>query len=187
MDHAITEKDYPIQVRWIVKVSIAPALFVILLLILSVISLKSERGNGMFIFYFIIIFVLSGGQVVANALKRSCFHYSLDDKCMVVRQGIIAKQERQIPYGTIQDIFVQRRFSDRIFGLASLRIENAASGSLAIRPPSILGRNRVGGEIFGSVGNIVNIPGLDKNDAEALKVEISQRIIENPVKNTSGL
>lgn len=187
MDHTITEKDYPIQVRWIVKVSIAPILLVVLLLILLGISLNGEKNNGVFILYFIIILVLIAGQVIANALKRSCFHYSLEDSFMVVRQGVLEKQERRIPYGRIQDILVRRQLSDRILGLASLMIENAAHDSLAISPSFILGKRRMGGEIFGSVGNIVNIPGLDKNDAEVLKEVISQKIKENPRESTSGL
>lgn len=187
MDHTITEKDYPIQFRWIVKVSIAPTFLIILLLILLGISLNSEKSNGMFILYFAIIFVLITGQVVVNALKRSCFHYSLEDSFIVVRQGVLVKQERRIPYGRIQDISARRQFSDRIFGLTSLMIENAAQGSLAISPSYILGKHRAGNEIFGSVGNVVNIPGLDKNDAESLKETVSQKIKENPAEGTSGL
>ncbi len=187
MDHTVTEKDYPIQVRWIVKVSLAPVLLIILLLILLGVSLNGEQSNGIFVWYFAIIFVLIAGQVVVNALKRSCFHYSLEDPFIVVRQGILAKQERRIPYGKIQDILVRRDFSDRIFGLASLMIENARQGSLAISPTYVLGKQRVGNEIFGSVGNAVNIPGLDKNDAELLKEAISQKIRDIPVENTSGL
>ena len=166
MDNAITEKDYPIRVRWIVKASVAPVLFAVLLLILLGISLNDEQNaNGMIILYLIIILVLIVGQVVTIALKRSCFHYSLEDEFLVVRQGVLAKQERQIPYSKIQDIFMRRRLSDRIFGLASLRIENASQGTLPVSPSYILGKRRVGSEIFGSIGNVVNIPGLDKNDA----------------------
>jgi uncharacterized membrane protein YdbT with pleckstrin-like domain len=187
MNHTVTEKDYPIQVRWIVKVSIAPVLLAILLLILLGISLNGEQNNGMFILYFPIIFVLIAGQVVVNALKRSCLHYSLEDAFMVVRQGVLVKQERRIHYGKIQDISVRRQFSDRIFGIASLMIENAAQGSLAISPSYILGKHQAGNEIFGSVGNVVNIPGLGKNDAELLKEAISQKIKENPAEGTSGL
>ncbi len=88
-----------------------------------------------------------------------------------------------MPYGVIQNVFIKQDLFDRIFGLATLRIENAsqAGGARDIRI-------RQGQENLGASGNKVNIPGLKKQNAEELKNLILKKIKENPIEDSqSGL
>jgi len=87
-----------------------------------------------------------------------------------------------IPYGVIQNIIVKQDLFDRIFGLASLIIENASESGGAFE----LQNQQV--ETVGFYGNKVTIHGLTKTNAEILKSIILQKMKENPTEDTrSGL
>lgn len=175
-----TEKNYPITKLWIFK---AP----IIIFIISIIALFFGRWYPVLVLAFPI-------YLIANPLIRANFHYSTEPKFFVVRQGVISKKQRHLPYGVIQNVFVKQDLFDRIFGLASLRVENASQGG---GKDFAGGRNKFslsGGigarrdDSVGASGNKVNIPGLGKKDAEALKNILLQRIKENPIEDSqSGL
>jgi membrane protein YdbS with pleckstrin-like domain len=117
---------------------------------------------------------------------------------MILHQGILSKQQRNIPYGVIQNIFVHQRLVDRIFGLASLSIENASQGggnqnsnntkAFGITISNQQTKKRGELEMPGFNGNKISIPGLTKQNAEALRELILQKMKDNPVEdNQSGL
>ena len=133
---------------------------------------------------------------MVTILRRATFHYSIDEQFLTLRQGILSKQERHIPYGVIQNIFVKQDLLDRILGLASLTIENASQGAGALAASQELtafgfrigGRRRPRIEMVGFSGNKVNIPGLKKINAEILKEIILKKMKENPIEDSqSGL
>ena len=127
----------------------------------------------------IIIFTIS--HLVVIILLRVTFHYSIEQQFLTLRQGILSKQQRHIPYGVIQNLFITQDLFDRIFGLASLTIENASQGAGAFTAPQQM-------ELVGFSGNRVSVPGLTKSNAEILKGIILQRMKENPIEDSqSGL
>ncbi len=176
----ITEKDYPITTRWILKNPII-VLFLGIIMFLTGDILNSTLAV---LAAFIYIFV---GYII-----RANFHYSLDDKYFHIKQGVISKTQRNLPYGVIQDVFVKQNLLDRIFGIASLRIENASqlggkSGGKASWLNKSYGMGSYSGrDGVGSSGNKINLPGLKKQDAEVLKKIILQKMKENPIEE-SGL
>ncbi len=168
-NNVITEKDYPITKLWIFKTPI-------IIFLVNAVALFF----GYYFPYLVLAFPI---MLIANPLIRANFHYSLDDKFLIVRQGVISKKQRNMPYGVIQNVFVKQDLFDRIFGLASLRIENAsqAGGAKNIRIQEEQGS-------VGASGNKVNIPGLKKQSAGELKNLILNKIKENPIEdNQSGL
>lgn len=194
MDGIITEKDYPVQGLWIFKSRIGSLLSLIILvqlLWLSRFDTSKALKNSM---YLIIIFATySYFHLIVTILRRATFHYSIEGQFLTLRQGILSKQQRHIPYGVIQNLFVKQDLFDRVFGLASLTIENASQGggkgffggSKSFQLSEIYKQQ---GETVGSSGNKVNIPGLKKKDAEVLKMIILQRMKENPIEDSqSGL
>ncbi len=193
MDEIITEKKYPIRNIWLFK----QILFVIIILPIYFIFIFGF-GNGavfssgtLFVFFpFIFIFGLALGiPVIINLLRRSNFHYSLDEHFMVLHQGIISKQNRNVPYGRIQGVFVHQGLFDRVFGLASLTIEDFSEGGRSVmNVDGYVGSGKSRHEALGFVGNKIHIPGLKKGDAEALKEIILQKVKENPIEDSqSGL
>ena len=165
----ITEKDYPIAKLWMFK---AP----IIIVFMNVVALFFGR-------YFPVLVLAFPVYLIANPLIRGNFHYSLEEKFFIIRQGVISKKQRNLPYGVIQNVFVKQDLFDRIFGLAKLIIENASQSGGARNI-----RTSQESESVGAAGNKVNIPGLKKQYAEELKNLILNKIKENPIEDSqSGL
>ena len=196
MNGVITEKDYPIQVSWLIKPIIysVPMVFTFLLVILFYsIGQKTSFVSVAFLFLFFVISIAF--TIVIPILRWLTFHYSIEDQFLTLRQGILSKQQRHIPYGVIQNLFIKQDILDRLFGIASLTVENASQGSGDLttqRQQKVFGmkmiQNRQRVEILGFSGNMVNIPGLAKENAEALKQILLQKMKENPIEDSqSGL
>jgi membrane protein YdbS with pleckstrin-like domain len=209
MNEIVTEKNYPIQTRWILK-SILGYLFVLLLYgPFMLIGMFNQKNNEVpstivSIFFLVIAIIFILFNTILIFLRRKTFHYSIEDKFLTLKQGIISRQQRHIPYGVIQNIFVKQNLLDRFFGLASLTIENASQGAGTLVVPQgqkffgmrvgsgfrIGQRTEMGQqtEPIGSLGNAVSIPGLKKQNAEILKEIVLQKMKENPIEdNQSGL
>jgi len=193
MDEIITEKNYPIRNIWLFK-QILVAFIILPIHFIFIFSTSNGAlfASGALIMFlpFILIFGLALGiPVFINVLRRSNFHYSLDQHFMVLHQGIISKQNRNVPYGRIQGVFVNQGLFDRIFGLASLTIEDFSDGGRSSMDASgYVGSGKSRHEALGFVGSKIHIPGLKKGEAEALKEIILQRVKENPIEDSqSGL
>lgn len=142
MDNPITEKQYPITLRWVIKNS-RWYLGILLLLLLGYIFLGFPKFSEIRYIYFIPYVAPSFLGIVTFILRRSNFHYLLDEKYITINQGIIKKSHIQISYNEVQNVIVEEDFFDKIFGISQLMIESS--------------------------GNKVNIPGLSKQNAETIK------------------
>ena len=60
--------------------------------------------------------------------KYISFRYRLDHDEMVIRQGIVNKNERHIPYARIQNIDLRQNPLHRLFRVAEARLETASGG-----------------------------------------------------------
>ncbi len=192
MNGIISEKDYPVQGLWVFK-SILGYLIVLIILVPVFIFQASASNKTDFRFY---IFVgLAIFHFVVTILRRATFHYSIEDRFLSLRQGIFSKQQRHIPFGVIQNLFVKQDIFDRILGFASLTIENASQGTGGLAVPKEqkifgmkVGTQKRQQELVGFSGNKVSIPGLTKANAETLKEILLQKIKDNPTEdNQSGL
>ncbi len=179
----LTEKDFPIRAIWLLKNSARPFFtyfaFIFGIVVLTAVSSSSSNSSSSFstfqLLEFGFIIVSAPLLILFNILTWKNFHFSLDNQFLNLSQGVLSKQNRQIPYGVIQDVFVEQDLFDRIFGLASLRIENAAqAGMMPVTPRH--------GEMLGFKGSLVSIPGLSKESAEKLKDTILQKMHTTPTK-----
>lgn len=99
-----------------------------------------------------------------------------------------------MPYSEIKGVFVKQNLLDKILGLSLIKIEIKPEGDKNFnnkRSTSELnGAKNVEGEgnaIVSSETKVI-IPGLKKEDAEALKNIIMQKMKENPIEDSqSGL
>lgn len=188
---AITDNEYPVEATWILKI---PVNFLITTVFISIFLafilvpigfLSSEGGIISLVVLGIIIATMVGIgflSVIAAALSRENFHYSVEEDFMIFHQGVLTKQQKNLPYGVIQDVILSQDIVDKMFGLASLTIENASSGG-----GQVYVRGRAVGAWIGFVGNVATIPGLTKPNAETLKGIILKKMKENPYRTTSGL
>lgn len=58
-------------------------------------------------------------------LKQTLVRYTLTDSKIVIDQGLISKQTRNVPLHRIQDVTVSATLLNRMFGFGNLVIENA--------------------------------------------------------------
>jgi len=196
MDEIITEKNYPVQGLWVFKSFLGFLLSLIIVVPLVWFSELSTSKDSEISPYITLIIIFAIFQFVVTILRRARFHYSIEGQFLTLKQGILSKQQRHIPYGVIQNLFVKQDLFDRIFGLASLAIENASQGAGALAAPQqqkVFGL-RVGNqrrqqmEMVGFSENKVSIPGLTKANAEILKGIVLQKMKENPIEDSqSGL
>jgi membrane protein YdbS with pleckstrin-like domain len=196
MNGTITEKNYPVRNIWLFE-GMMTATFIVLICVTGGYLIFGHTLGvrdlflGIlltFIFFSIITNLVFCITLVIDIMRRSRFHYSLDEHFLTLHQGIISKQNRNIPYGRIQEISVHQTLSDRIFGLASLTIQDFSQGGSEMDIDGYVGSGKSRHEIFGFVSDGVHIPGLKKEDAETLKTIILQKIKENPIEDSqSGL
>ena len=205
MDGIITEKNYPVQGLWILKFIIRSLIVFVVIAIfffywsnsyddLSLLDSLSKDPE-LRIYFWVYIAVVPFSLIMA-ILRRATFHYSIEPQFLTLRQGILSRQQRHIPYGVIQNLFVEQDLLDRIFGLASLTVENASQGGTNVsnqQEQKVFGL-RIGNqrrqqmEMVGFSGNKVSIPGLTKANAEILKGIVLQKMKENPIEDSqSGL
>ncbi len=149
-----------------------------------------ERLPGLFIglFLFFPLYLL---------LRKMNYHYSLEDKFLVVEQGIFAKQKRHIPYASLQNVLLMRTFLDTLFGFVTVSIENAsgvAGGMMPARSWYWRDRGRHSylinvmlARMMGIFGNRVSIPGLSARDAVQFRDALLEKFQESRRPDVSGL
>ncbi len=177
----IDEKIYPIQPRWLITSTIST--FIVLSVLLTFYFISAIGSNGSadnsYLFYIALYFIGIPIGFIIKILTRANFHYSFDNTYLNVKSGILSKQVRNTPYGIIQNIVVKQGIFDRVFGLATLRIENAAEAGGQNISSKQYRQQQV--DTITSSGNVVMIPGLNKADAETLKNILQEKMKLNPI------
>ena len=65
---------------------------------------------------------------LVNWLKWRNFRYGVGSGDIVIESGLLHRTRRSIPFHRIQDIDIEQRLGQRLFGLAKVRIETGGSG-----------------------------------------------------------
>jgi putative membrane protein len=123
-------------------------------LILPLAFILISRGlQGDSVFYGISLVVALGAGLMSY-VGWLYFRYALTPGGIRVRSGVVARQERSVPYERVQSVDVEEAPLERIFGIVRMRVETAAGGSS---------------------GSDIRLQALTREDAEALRVEITTR------------
>ena len=191
MNPIISEKDYSVQGAWVFKSIVGS---IIALIILGGLWLTGDKNSKMES-YLVLIAIFTPIHFIIVMLQRANFHYAVEEQFLTLRQGVLSKQQRHVPYGVIQNIFAKQDLFDRIFGLASVTVENASQGAgtvpgetTKIFGMTVKAQQKQQDELVGFSGNKISIPGLTQADAETLKDVILNKMKENPIEdNQSGL
>ena len=83
------------------------------------------RPGGQYEIWLMILFVPA---VIGGLAKYLSFRYRLGPDELIIREGIVTRNERHVPYARIQNIDLTRNPLHRIFGVAEARIETASGG-----------------------------------------------------------
>ena len=175
----ISSVNYPISGSWMVSSVISSlfrnfisALFIFLLFFRKSIFSSSWIAGiltviGLYTFLFIV-------SVIRLSLWKSNYYFELMPDYILVKTGILSKRETHLPYRAVQDVSVYQPFFQRLFGLATLIIENAAS-NVVVR------RNR-----SSSFSSKITIPGQPLDKAQRLN-EIFNKIVAAQNSRNTGL
>lgn len=187
MNNSISNKDYPVDFTWTYKKPLSFLLIygistTLIVFPIFIFSFSEKKLPSLFLFLFLAFPLFVEIMVafiifVIQSLMRSNFSYSLEEDFIIFHQGVITKQQKNLPYGVIQDLIVTQDIFDRIFNTASLIIENAASSGglqMAYRQSTKYAL------AIGFYSNTAIIPGLSINNALKLK-----EIILNKIKTKS--
>ncbi|MEX2244005.1 MAG: PH domain-containing protein [Fimbriimonadaceae bacterium] len=129
------------------------------------IFLELARVIGRFIYFLVFIFFVpgSGGDFVYEAIgifvviaaiaRYLSYSYAVHDGHLIIKSGIVTRNNRTIPLSRIQNINLQRNLIHRIFGLVDLKIETAAGAQAE-----------------------ASLSALSNAEGEALKTELTQGV-----------
>lgn len=86
-------------------------------------------GSNMGLAGFLLFAGLIGAIMVGiNWLAWSRFRYGVGERDIVIEKGILNRTRRSIPFDRVQDVDIERRLLQRIFGLAKVKIETGGAG-----------------------------------------------------------
>lgn len=63
--------------------------------------------------------------IISSKVKYRSYGYCLSEDALKIRQGIMSKVEMAIPYRQIQNVNIERSFSEQVFGLSRLIVLTA--------------------------------------------------------------
>jgi uncharacterized membrane protein YdbT with pleckstrin-like domain len=112
-------------------------------------------GANIFLWVLIILLVLFILSFVWSKLTYYYYRYELREDGFRKELGVIRKKYVTIPYERIQNVDINRGIVSRILGLSEIQIQTAGTGGVAT------GEGR--------------LPGLTKEDAEAMRDELIAR------------
>lgn len=78
-----------------------------------------------------------GWTLVSAPLGHRVWRFSIDDRLLVARYGIIIRQEKVIPTNRLQHVDLVRGPIERLFGLATLVVHTAGTEAVAFRLPGL--------------------------------------------------
>jgi membrane protein YdbS with pleckstrin-like domain len=186
----MTEKDFPVSLWWILIAPVGAGksrhtpLFFILLFVLAIIlvffilfsSAQNINFSGESLIFYIgiplLFLVLALPAIITNLLRKNNFHFSLGDAAIDAQNGIVNKQQLQLPYAAIRDVQISREFFQRLFGLATLTVKNTVLTTTGQKLMSDLTEGFGDKPSIGIFDGQIIFPGLKKTDAENLKAAI---------------
>jgi membrane protein YdbS with pleckstrin-like domain len=125
---------------------------------------------GTLIGYIIIAFIVLPISFLVMLLRFVTFSYWLTEDFINVKQGVITRSEKHIPFSVIQDVIVNQDILDRFFGLSTVIVENAAMGGAVMMPQNnrsygMYGQSSRMQDFPGMYGNRLVLPGFSREDA----------------------
>jgi putative membrane protein len=86
----------------------------------------------------IFVAVLAVPALAGAALKYALYRWRLTADELVLRSGVLNRQNRVIPLSRVQNVEVRQSLLQRVFGVAELRVETAGAGAQAEAVLSVL-------------------------------------------------
>jgi putative membrane protein len=168
-----TSQNYPISATWLVGAVVMNFLSTTFIVLLIAASSKWALFSYMWLWIglYLVIFIANTIRVV---LWRITYSFEFQPQFILVRQGVLRREEKHVPYRSVQNVLNKQSIIDRMFGLGTVVIENAAQGAVVSRRGAM------------SRPSQVIIPGQPTQKAKQLSDELN-RILGGNNASTTGL
>lgn len=147
----ISSEQYPIGSRWM-GMQVITALFHAFWISAAIaVYVNGQPATGWSLNWtlgFIVFTIMFLCLVIYSIVWKSNFHFAFLPDYIQLSTQVLAKSEQHMPYRTVQDVVVRQGILERMFGLATVFIQNAASISV----PRSGGRGAIASQAM-------NIPG----------------------------
>ena len=147
----------PIQIKKRMLFSLAFWFVLIIAIFLVIVIFSSIIA----VYTAIILGVLVIIGILWRLLYLNSIEYSLDNKNLTFKGGVISRFEKVIPYSKIQHAIIYESFWQRVLGLSSVSIETAREGGIT--------SNAYGRQNIIQITTGPFIPDLNTEEAEKLK------------------
>ncbi len=125
-------KSYPISTAWLISVFImklwAAALFTFFIwfILFGRRTVIYQLSFSQTLIIYVIIYI---ALVVWSILWKRSFYFEFSPQFILMKSGVVSREEKHVPYRTVQNVLLKRTVLDRVFGLSTVLIENAAIGT----------------------------------------------------------
>lgn len=129
----VSSTAYPIAAAWFVTSGIGTVFTSFILAFVFgfnvMAGIEDSPAAGFFVVLALAIVFSIIGVIWLQLWKRS-FSWSFAPDFFLIKEGVVSRKETHLPYGTIQDVILEQSVFERLFGISTVRIENAAAGSM---------------------------------------------------------
>jgi len=101
-----------------------------MLISLLLVVQKPQNGAGVFLWvpvlmvvFFLVLITTLYGAYISAYIRR--YYYGASEQFLTIQKGVFAPTEIHVPYGKIQDVYVDQDVLDRIMGLYDVHIASA--------------------------------------------------------------
>lgn len=157
-DKEISSRTYPISKQWIYPATLNAIIFslILALLFLGVVSKRHTVDPNLF-FYAVILFAFFFFlSMWWKMVWKKNYHFEFTADYILLKTGVLSRQEKHIPYKSIQNITESQGILDRMFSLSDVTIENAASGAMQNGVPLVWQPKIKAGELTKILNDIVS-------------------------------
>ena len=134
----ISSAKYPLNSKWVTVNIIGriiggftSTLFLVIIIVANLknASLFNYWVDGILIWLGLGI-IFSVGRIITLFLWKKNYTFNFTQDNIYYKDGVISLSEKHMPYSSIQDVTIQQGVIERMFGLAKVRIENAAQAQM---------------------------------------------------------
>lgn len=134
----ISSANYPISNKWLFLAGLSSLFYVLILMLFVVgfiarnfhtgadVTSQSIALTRYVMLGFAALFILT---IITNWLWKKAYYFEFFPDYIQLKTGIISKKESHLPYKAIQDVTVSRGVFERMLGLSTVIITNAAQFS----------------------------------------------------------
>lgn len=186
---SISSAQYPISTRWLYSIMLSTLIHAAyslgLVIFYALFGLEElDSTSKVWVLFSILVLGVGGAlfRLGYNIWWKKNYYFEFEPEYIVLKQGVISREERHIQYSSIQNVTLKQKISDRILGICDVVIENAAAGSVGV-----MAGMPAGGMPHG-ISNGIVIPGQMLSDGQKLVEIVNKVTVEKNVNlNPNGL